>query len=203
MNLKRVYIISLMMLFTFCVSAQSVKVSFGITGGGIATQMLTDPQPSSPMYMSGYGGIFATVNPFKKVGVRVGANYLMQGGDFQMSNIPITLSQTYLNIPVSLMYQPKSFISFEAGFYQNVLMDAQLHEDGNKQVVVSPDDGALKYNIGILAGASFHLSKAIFINFRYCYGLSYSYAIMGTGYKSNVITAGLGFNLFRTKNRAF
>ena len=109
----------------------------------------------------------------------------------------------YVNIPVSLMYHPKSFISFEAGLYQNVLMSSRLLEQGKTTIEVNPDDGALKYNIGALAGVSFNLSKAVFINLRYCYGLSYSYAIMGTGYKSNVITAGLGVNLIRTKNRAF
>jgi opacity protein-like surface antigen len=82
-------------------------------------------------------------------------------------------------------------------------MSSRLLEQGKTTIEVNPDDGALKYNIGALAGVSFNLSKAVFINLRYCYGLSYSYAIMGTGYKSNVITAGLGVNLIRTKNRAF
>jgi hypothetical protein len=203
MNLKRIYIISLMMLLTFCASAKNVKVSFGITGGGIATQMLTEPQPSSPMYISGYGGVFATVNPLKKMGIRIGANYSMQGGNYNISSIPVVLSQSYINVPVSLMYHPKSFISFEAGFYQNILMSARLIEQGSTTVEVNPDDGALKYNIGALAGVSFNLSKTVFINLRYCYGLSYSYAIMGTGYKSNAITAGIGVNLIRTTNRAF
>lgn len=203
MNLKRIYIISLMMLLTFCASAKNVKVSFGITGGGIATQMLTEPQPSSPMYISGYGGVFATVNPLKKMGIRIGANYSMQGGNYNISSIPVVLSQSYINVPVSLMYHPKSFISFEAGFYQNILMSARLIEQGTTTVEVNPDDGALKYNIGALAGVSFNLSKTVFINLRYCYGLSYSYAIMGTGYKSNAITAGIGVNLIRTTNRAF
>lgn len=203
MNLKRIYIISLMMLLTFCASAKNVKVSFGITGGGIATQMLTEPQPSSPMYISGYGGVFATVNPLKKMGIRIGANYSMQGGNYNISSIPVVLSQSYINVPVSLLYHPKSFISFEAGFYQNILMSARLIEQGSTTVEVNPDDGALKYNIGALAGVSFNLSKTVFINLRYCYGLSYSYAIMGTGYKSNAITAGIGVNLIRTTNRAF
>ena len=191
------------MLLTFCASAKNVKVSFGITGGGIATQMLTEPQPSSPMYISGYGGVFATVNPLKKMGIRIGANYSMQGGNYNISSIPVVLSQSYINVPVSLMYHPKSFISFEAGFYQNILMSARLIEQGTTTVEVNPDDGALKYNIGALAGVSFNLSKTVFINLRYCYGLSYSYAIMGTGYKSNAITAGIGVNLIRTTNRAF
>jgi hypothetical protein len=113
------------------------------------------------------------------------------------------LSQSYLNVPVSLLYSPKSVISFEAGFYQNILLTAKLIEEGNTVVEVNPDDGPMKYNIGALAGIVINVGKSFFINLRYCYGLSWSYAIMGTGYKSNVITAGLGVNLIRTKNRAF
>lgn len=192
-----------MAFFTFCASAQNVKVSLGITGGGIATQMLTDPAPSSPMYMSGYGGVFVNVNPLKKMGVRIGANYSMQGGEYIMSKVPITMNQSYLNVPVSVLYHPKSFISFEAGLYQNVLLGSSLVEQGSSVVEVNPDDGALKYNIGALVGVSFNLSKSMFICLKYCYGLSYSYAIMGTGYKSNTITAGIGINLFRNKTRAF
>lgn len=203
MNFKRLYIITFLIFFTFCAKAQNVKVSFGITGGGIATQMLTDPAPSSPMYIGGYGGAFVNVNPLKKLGVRIGANYTMQGGEYEMDRVPITLSQSYLNVPVSVMYHPKSFISLEAGFYQNVLLGSKLIEQGSSVVEVNPDDGALKYNIGILAGVSFNLSKSLFINLKYCYGLSYSYAIMGTGYKTNAITAGIGFNLIRNKTRAF
>lgn len=192
-----------MTLFTFCAGAQNVKVSLGVTGGGIATQMLTEPAPSSPMYMGGYGGAFVNVNPLKKLGVRIGANYSMQGGKYQIGQVPITLSQSYLNVPVSVMYHPKSFISLEAGFYQNVLLGSKLVEQGSSVIEVNPDDGALKYNIGVLAGVSFNISKSFFINLRYCYGLSYSYAIMGTGYKANAITAGIGVNLLRNKTRAF
>lgn len=203
MDIKRIHIIIVMTLFTFCASAQNVKMSLGVTGGGIATQMLTEPAPSSPMYTSGYGGAFVTVNPLKKLGVRIGANYSMQGGNYQLDKVPITVSQSYVNIPVAVMFQPKSFFALEAGLYQNVLLNAKLNENGASKVEVNPDDGALKYNIGALVGVSLNLSKAIFVNIRYCYGLSYSYAIMGTGYKSNAITAGLGINLFRNKTRAF
>ncbi len=203
MNLKKFYIISLMMLFTLCVSAQSVKVSFGITGGGIATQMFTEPQSSKPLYINGYGGAFVTVNPLKSLGVRAGANYSMQGGIYKISDIPITLSQSYLNVPVSLMYHIRSFISVEAGFYQNILLASKLVENGGTKVVVKPDDGALKYNIGALAGVSFNITKFLFINLRYCFGLSDSYAIMGTGYRTNTITAGIGVNLITTRKKAF
>jgi hypothetical protein len=54
-------------------SAQLVKVSVGVNGGALMTQMATDPAPSNPMYINGYGGAFAlrsveprVLNFFKK-----------------------------------------------------------------------------------------------------------------------------------------
>ena len=138
MDIKRIHIIIVMTLFTFCASAQNVKMSLGVTGGGIATQMLTEPAPSSPMYTSGYGGAFVTVNPLKKLGVRIGANYSMQGGNYQLDKVPITVSQSYVNIPVAVMFQPKSFFALEAGLYQNVLLNAKLNENGASKVEVNP-----------------------------------------------------------------
>lgn len=203
MNLKKLYITFLFIIFTFCAGAQNVKMSFGVVGGGIATQMLTVPKPSSPMYINGYGGLHLTFNPAKKIGIRAEANYALQGGSYKILSIPFSLSQSYLNVPVSLLYSPKSVISFEAGFYQNILLTAKLIEEGNTVVEVNPDDGPMKYNIGALAGIVINVGKSFFINLRYCYGLSWSYAIMGTGYKSNAITAGIGVNLIRTKKKAF
>ena len=82
MNGKRVLSVLLsMMLFSLGVSAQTVKASFGVTGGGVATQMNTDPATSTPFYINGYGGAFATINFGKAIGIRGGANYMLQGGN--------------------------------------------------------------------------------------------------------------------------
>ena len=43
-------VLLVMMLFSLTASAQMVKASFGVTGGGIATLMMgTEPPTSSPM----------------------------------------------------------------------------------------------------------------------------------------------------------
>ena len=193
-----------MMLFSLSASAQMVKASFGVTGGGIATMMSgTEPATSSPMYMGGYGGAFATVNYGTSLGIRVGANYAMQGSSYMLSSTDLKAVQSYIQIPVSLMWHMRSFISLEAGLYQNILFSSSLIEQGSTTVVISPDEGALKYNFGAHAGITFNFGRVVFLDIKYHYGLSNSYVIYGKGYPSSFATVGLGFNLISTRKSAF
>ena len=204
MNGKRVLLVLLsMMLFSVGASAQMVKASFGVTGGGIATQMHTEPATSAPLYISGYGGLFSTVNFGELLGARVGVNYAMQGGKYSIESANISVDQSYINIPVSVLINLKSFITLEAGLYRNILLNSSYNENGGDNVTISPDEGALAYNFGALAGISFNFGKVVFLNMRYNHGLSKSYVMYGKGYPSSAITVGLGFNIISTKKKAF
>ena len=205
MSKRRVLTVLLaLMLFSLSASAQMVKASFGVTGGGIATLMSgTEPATSTPMYMNGYGGAFATVNIGNSLGIRAGANYAMQGSKHTLSGTGLTAAQSYLQVPVSLLWNIRSFISLEAGFYQNILLSSSLTENGSSTVVISPDEGALKYNFGALAGIEFNFGRFVFLELKYHYGLSNSYVIYGKGYPSSFATVGLGFNLISTRKSAF
>lgn len=204
MNGKRVLLVLLsMMLFSIGASAQMVKASFGVTGGGIATQMHTEPATSAPLYISGYGGLFSTVNFGELLGARVGMNYAKQGGKYAIESVNISVDQSYINIPISVLLNLKSFITVEAGLYQNILLNSSYNENGGDNVTISPDDGALAYNFGALAGVSFNFGKFVFLSMKYNYGLSKSYVIHGKGYPSSAITVGLGFNIISTRKKAF
>lgn len=204
MNGKKVLLVLLsMMLFSVGASAQMIKASFGVNGGGIATLMHTEPATSSPLYFSGYGGLFSTINFEKILGLRVGANYAMQGGKYAMDSVNVSVDQSYINIPVSVLVNLKSFMTFEAGLYQNILLSSSYKESGSESVTITPDEGALAYNFGALAGISFNLGKAVFLSMKYNYGLSKSYVIYGKGYPSSAITVGLGFNIVSTRKKAF
>lgn len=204
MNLNRVLTVLLaMMLSAYAASAQMVKASFGVTGGGIGTMMATDPAPVSPMFMSGYGGAFATINYGTSLGVRLGANYAMQGGNYKLSGTELKADQAYINVPVAFVYSPKSFFSVQAGFYQNILLSSSLTEQGKSEVVISPDEGALKYNFGVMGGLCFNFGRFVFLDLKYNYGLSNSYVIYGKGYPSSFVTVGLGFNIVTTRKTAF
>ena len=204
MNLRRVLAVLLvMMLSAYVASAQMVKASFGVTGGGIGTMMATDPAPSDPMHFSGYGGAFATINYGTSIGLRLGANYAMQGARYNIGSTAFLADQTYLNVPVAFVFSPKSFFSLQAGLYQNILLSAAMEESGKQTVVISPDEGALQYNFGALAGLCFNFGRYVYLDLKYNYGLSNSYVIYGVGYPSSFVTVGLGFNLITTRKTAF
>ena len=205
MNGRRVLLVLLaMMLFSFAASAQAVKASFGVTGGGVATLMSdTQPATSSPVYLNGYGGAFMTMKFGRAISIRGGANYMMQGATYDLSGVSMEAEQTYINVPVSLLLNVKSGMAFELGFYQNILWDSSLTEYGNRVEEIIPDEGALQFNYGALAGVTFNMGRFVFLNFRYHYGLTNSYVIYGKGYPSNFATVGLGFNIINTRKKAF
>ena len=204
MNGRRVLLVLLaMMLSSFVASAQSVKASFGVTGGGVATMMVnTDPATTEPAYLNGYGGAFMTMKFGRAIGIRGGANYMLQGASYEVAGVSLAAEQTYLNVPVTLLLNVRSGMSFEFGFYQNILMDADLTEYGKREYHFV-DEGALNYNYGALAGVTFNMGRFVFLSMKYHYGLTNSYVIYGKGYPSNFATVGLGFNIINTKKKAF
>lgn len=204
MNKGRVlFLVLSLMLSSFSASAQLFKTAYGVTGGSTSTVMHTELKTTQPMTMGYYGGAFATVNFTDEWSVRMGANYATQGAHYQLYKTKIRLQQSYLNIPVEFMYNLKSYLSVEAGFYQNVLLGSSLTENGQLDLVISPDSGAMPYNIGVLAGFSFTIARTVFINFRYNYGLNKSYVIYGKGYPMSSLTLGLGINLVKIKKSVF
>lgn len=188
---------------TYKASAQLVKVSVGVNGGALLTQMATDPAPSTSMYISGYGGAFASAHIGKALTLRAAANYAMQGGQYEVNGTSVTVDQSYIQIPMTLLLNAGSFLSFEVGLVQNILMGSKYVEKGSTEYIVNPDPGALKYNFGAVGGVCFNFGKVVFLNLRYCYGLSNSYVIHGKGFPVSTISAGLGFNIYTSKKSAF
>lgn len=203
MNKKALSVLAILMLFCASASAQQIKATFGVTGGGIATQMMTDPAPVAPMSFNGYGGAFTTVEFKNTIGLHTGLNFLMSGSAYEMSGVTMKANQQYLQIPVTLQLSPKSAFTIEGGFYQNILFNSSFEEMGSTSVTISPDTGALKYNFGVLGGLQFNFGRVMFLNLRYHYALSKVYVINGAGYPQGLITAGLGFNIISTRKSAF
>lgn len=199
------FIILALLAGTTRLSAQLVKVSIGVNGGALATQMMTEPAPTNPamFYISGYGGAFASVHIGKAVTLRGAANYAMQGGAYQVSDVPVKVTQSYLQIPMTLLLNAGRVISFEVGLVQNILMQSKYAEFGTTNYVESPDPGALKYNFGAVGGLCINMGKIVFLNLRYCYGLSNSYVMYGKGFPASTISAGLGFNIYTSRKSAF
>lgn len=200
---KRLVLVFSMLLLVQVAKGQFAKATFGLTGGGVVSQMVADIPQTTPYYIGGYGGVFTTISFADLLGVRAGANYSMQGTEFKYDNATIAVSQHYINVPVALMVNLRSFVSLELGFFQNILLMSSLKEERYSDFILSPDEGALKYNFGALAGVSFNIGRYIFLNVRYNYGLTKSYATEGRGFPVNTLTAGIGFNIISTRKTIF
>ena len=203
MTKRALSVLAILMLFCASASAQQIKATFGITGGGIATQMMTEPAPISPFSFNGYGGAFTTIEFKNKIGLHAGANYIMTGSVYEMSGVYMNAQQQYIQVPVTLQLRPKSWFTLEGGFYQNILFGSSFQEMGSENVTISPDTGALEYNFGVLGGLQFNFGRVVFLNMRYHYGLTNCYVIQGKGYPQGLITAGLGLNIISTRKSAF
>lgn len=205
MNRKVLLAIAVMFFMSITASAQLIKVSIGINGGALGTQMMTDPAPTNPtfFYINGYGGAFATINIGKVIGLRGAANYAMQGGEYDVNGVKAQVSQSYIQVPVSLLLHAGRAISFEFGVTQNILLSSKYVEGDGSKVSITPDEGALKYNIGAIAGINFNFGKVAFLTLRYQYGLSKAYVIHGKGFPTNTVSAGIGFNIYNSKKSAF
>lgn len=205
LNMKKSILIFFLCLLLPSVegACQVVKAQFGIDGGGLAAMLNSEPATIKPMSFNGYGGIFATVNFKKYVSLRVSADYMMTSSSFMESDVLLKADRSYVHIPVSILYNIRSFISIEAGVYQNVLLTSKFTEKGKTEVILNPDTGAIGYNLGVLAGVTFNIGRFVFLNFRYNYGLMDSYIVRGERYPDSMVTAGLGINIITTRKKAF
>lgn len=205
MNKKILFAFVALLMISKVASAQFVKVSVGINGGGLGTQMMTDPAPTNPtyFYLSGYGGLFTTINFGNVFGIRGAANYALQGGQYDVNGVTATVSQSYIQVPATLLIHAGRAVSFEFGFVQNILLQSNYKEENGSTVNITPDEGALKYNIGAVGGINFNFGKVVFLNLKYHYGLSKAYVIYGKGFPTSTVSAGLGFNIYTNRKSAF
>ena len=194
-----ILVILAMMIFSVTTSAQAVKASIGVTGGGVGTVVFSE----EPAYLNAYYGGFLTMKFGRAIGVRAGVSQMMQGVEYNLSNVDYTAEQTYLNIPVTLLLNASGAMAFEFGLYKNMLMDSKLIKHESRDKETSPDRGAQLGHIGAIAGVNFNLGRAVYLSFKYHHGLSDMYVINRVGYSSRFVTAGLGINIINTKKRAF
>ena len=77
-----ILVILAMMIFSVTTSAQAVKASIGVTGGGVGTVVFSE----EPAYLNAYYGGFLTMKFGRAIGVRAGVSQMMQGVEYNLSN---------------------------------------------------------------------------------------------------------------------
>ena len=70
-------------------------------------------------------------------------------------------------------------------------------------MVISPDAGALKYYVSVMAGFKFNFGRVVYLNIKGTYGLSPAYVIRDSGAPVITASVGLGFRLYTYRKSAF
>lgn len=191
-------------LFLFSIvaaHAQTVKVSVGIRGEGIATLTGNEIIPNTFVQMGGGGGIFAGLKFGKVIGLQADALYNFHTANYDIDMAGYSSARTkhsYIDIPICLQLWCSKGFAFEVGYQQSIAMDGTVSLDG-EQV---PDTGILDYG-SMVAGMVINMGKVVFLNFRFTKALGYSYVMTADPSKNMTMQVGLGFRLFNSRQSVF
>ncbi len=196
-------------LLTFCavvrLDAQFVKFSIGVEGSGTVSSFLIKSeqiQTSLPVGLGGYGGAFLEVRFGNILGLDLGTDYSYLTSGYMIGELPVTVSQEYIQIPVMLQLWMGRSVAFEAGIRQSVLLKA-VYSEGKDGYRNESDGGAAKYFLSAAAGFKFNLGKVVFLSLGGTYGLSQAYNFYGEGKPLVTGHIGVGFRIYSYQKSAF
>lgn len=205
--------VSILVLTVFCLpaGAQLVKFSIGLEGGGLGTYMQTDPKITPGLNFGGYGGANVEIRIGRIVGFFGEALYSYETGnqfletDGGSDGVFVNLTRQYIHIPAGVQLWMGRAALFQAGFQQSILMSSTYTEDPDlsSPMVISPDAGALKYYVSVMAGFKFNFGRVVYLNIKGTYGLSPAYVIRDSGAPVITASVGLGFRLYTYRKSAF
>lgn len=205
--------VSILVLTVFCLpaGAQLVKFSIGLEGGGLGTYMQTDPKITPGLNFGGYGGANVEIRIGRIVGFFGEALYSYETGnqfletDSGSDGVFVNLTRQYIHIPAGVQLWMGRAALFQAGFQQSILVSSAYTEDPDlsSPMVISPDAGALKYYVSVMAGFKFNFGRVVYLNVKGSYGLSPAYVIRDSGAPVITASVGLGFRLYTYRKSAF
>lgn len=205
--------VSILVLTVFCLpaGAQLVKFSIGLEGGGLGTYMQTDPKITPGLNFGGYGGANVEIRIGRIVGFFGEALYSYETGnqfletDSGSDGVFVNLTRQYIHIPAGVQLWMGRAALFQAGFQQSILVSSAYTEDPDlsSPMVISPDAGALKYYVSVMAGFKFNFGRVVYLNVKGTYGLSPAYVIRDSGAPVITASVGLGFRLYTYRKSAF
>jgi hypothetical protein len=195
--IKRLTALLAVFFISMTASAQIAKFSAGVKGVGMANLM-----DNNLMTYGGGGGVFAGVRIADVVGVQAEALYGVSVGtsQYEIANSlnTINLQHNYLYVPVVAQVWCGRNVAFEAGYQQAIVLSGTLRSS----YFDKEDTGMFDYG-SVIAGIHFNLGKVVTMNFRYAYGLGYSYIATTEPSKNQSVQFGLGFRFFTTRKQIF
>lgn len=200
MLLKRILLAAVILTgLTYTASAQFVKVSLGVRGGGIVTLNPATEYTEATPYYNGEGGGFLGIKFGKALGIQGECLYSLQGTTVTDRSRIYISNRHYLDFPVMLQLHAGRAVTFEAGYiFSNLIKSKIIGTSGENE-----DPLAGNTYGSYFGGITFNLGKVFFLSFRYTRSIdSATYYGYGTQPTSSV-RASLGIRFFNSKKSAF
>jgi opacity protein-like surface antigen len=168
--MKKIFTILCAGMLAFSVSAQT---QFGATAG-LNMSNITGDGESIGMKMGMHVGVTASIPFSDAMSLKTGALYSIKGAADSEDGAELTMSLSYLEIPLNLSFAVSDQVSLMAGPYVGILMGAKMKMvfDGVTVLESTDTDGLATMDVGINVGAGFAVSDAISINAGYQMGLT-------------------------------
>ena len=168
--MKKIFTIFCAGILTLGVSAQA---QFGATAG-LNMSNITGEGESIGMKMGMHVGVSASIPFSDAMSLKTGALYSIKGAADSEDGMDLTMSLSYIEIPLNLSFAVSDQMSLMAGPYVGILMGANMkvEYDGETLFESTDTDGLATMDIGINVGAGFAVSDAISINAGYQMGLT-------------------------------
>jgi len=169
--MKKLFTILTVVALTTTISF--AQVQFGATAG-LNMSNVTGDGESIGMKMGMHVGVSASIPFSDAMSLKTGALYSIKGAADSEDGADITMSLSYIEIPLNLSFAVSDQMSLMAGPYIGILMGANMkvEYDGETIFESSDTEGMATMDLGLNLGAGFAVSDAISINAGYQLGLT-------------------------------
>ena len=149
------------------------QAQFGATAGLNMSSVIGEDE-SIGMKMGMHIGVSASIPFSDAMSLKTGALYSIKGGADSEDGMDITMSLSYIEIPLNLSFAVSDQMFLMAGPYVGILIGANMKVvyDGKTMFESSDTEGLEVMDLGINVGAGFAVSDTISINAGYQIGLT-------------------------------
>lgn len=199
--MKRILIISILLLSTVMTRAQTAKVSLGVKGTAVAVFPCTEVAPASGIEFGGGGGAFVGMRAYGHFGLQAEMLYGYRTAWYTSSTYtPQTLrsDRSYLFVPVVLQGWVSRSVALELGYEQAIALSATF-SDGYR---MKEDSGVLDYG-SLIAGVSVNVGSRLYFNMRYSLAVTDSHVMTVQPSREMGVTFGVGVRLYNSRKSVF
>lgn len=190
--MKKLIILSIALIITVSVSAQSIiserGFNWGVKGGLNATSLSNDfnLNTKASFYAGAYAKLFITEN----WAIQSEIVYSRQGAQDEVNELKILQRINYINIPILAKYYIVKKLSVEVGPQLGIKLDSESKFDDYK---LKNSEAFTSVDLSLAIGASYYIMNNISVNVRCNIGLTNILTNKSYSSTNNVFQLGLSY----------